>query len=98
MTTDRATWDAEVEAVARRLAQHVFTEDVADYSMCTCGIPATDHDTVLAQHVTTYASWFDPGVMGPRDEDRHDYDPREDCDPGGHEADAAASRLYGGRP
>ena len=26
---------------------HEFTEDVNDYSMCRCGIPATVHDAVM---------------------------------------------------
>jgi hypothetical protein len=38
---------------------------------------------------------FDPGILRPRDEDQADYDPHEDHDPDGYEADAAAARMYG---
>lgn len=30
---------------------HEFTEDVDDYSMCVCGIPALTHDLVYEQPI-----------------------------------------------
>lgn len=82
MTTDddmRAAWEADVKARAQRLAAYWHDDYTA---------PGTVRPISRDQ-------WFDPGVMGPRDEDRADYDYREDCDPSGDMADWESARVNG---